>query len=78
MQTTRKIRMTLTRQPTVEGAGVHLNRVFGYSQSPRFDPFLMLDDFAQHPHALPERVSMASPPWHRDDYVRHERGCGAW
>ncbi len=45
MQTTRKIRMTLTRQPTMEGAGVHLNRVFGYGQSPQFDPFLMLDDF---------------------------------
>ena len=45
MQTTRKIRMTLTRQPTMEGAGVHLNRVFGYGQSPQLDPFLMLDDF---------------------------------
>ena len=45
MQSNRKVHMTLTRQPTMEGAGVHLHRVFGYGQSPRFDPFLMLDDF---------------------------------
>jgi hypothetical protein len=37
--------MMLTRQPTMEGAGVHLNRVFGFSEAPRLDPFLMLDDF---------------------------------
>ena len=45
MQATRKIRMILKRQPTMEGAGVHLHRVFGYGQSPQLDPFLMLDDF---------------------------------
>ena len=60
MQTTRKIRMTLTRQPTMEGAGVHLNRVFGYSQSPRFDPFLMLDDFRSNTPAH----YLKGFPWH--------------
>ncbi|WP_319580129.1 pirin family protein [uncultured Methanospirillum sp.] len=30
---------------TMEGAGVRLHRAFGYHQIPRFDPFLMLDDF---------------------------------
>ena len=45
MPTTRQIHMMLTRQPTMEGAGVHLNRVFGFSEAPRLDPFLMLDDF---------------------------------
>lgn len=29
----------------MEGAGVKLHRAFGYHQIPRFDPFLMLDDF---------------------------------
>jgi quercetin 2,3-dioxygenase len=29
----------------MEGAGVKLNRVFGYYDTPMFDPFLMLDDF---------------------------------
>jgi redox-sensitive bicupin YhaK (pirin superfamily) len=30
---------------TLEGAGVHLHRAFGYGEVPHFDPFLMLDDF---------------------------------
>lgn len=31
--------------PTLEGAGVHLHRAFGFQQDNRFDPFLLLDDF---------------------------------
>lgn len=45
MPTNRPVRTTLNRQPTTEGAGVRLNRVFGYHEAPRLDPFLMLDDF---------------------------------
>ena len=45
MKRTRKVKMVLKRQPTIEGAGVHLHRVFGFNESPRLDPFLMLDDF---------------------------------
>lgn len=45
MTESRKIRKVLKSKPTIEGAGVHLKRVFGYSQVPLFDPFLMLDDF---------------------------------
>ena len=45
MQSSRSIQMTLSRQPTIEGAGVHLHRVFGHGQAPLLDPFLMLDDF---------------------------------
>lgn len=45
MQKARKIKLILTRQPTMEGAGVHLNRLFGHPEAPTFDPFLMLDDF---------------------------------
>ncbi len=37
--------MILQRQPTLEGAGVRLFRVFGHREVPRLDPFLMLDDF---------------------------------
>ena len=40
MELTRKVRMNLIRQPTIEGAGVHLNRVFGFNESPKLDPFL--------------------------------------
>jgi redox-sensitive bicupin YhaK (pirin superfamily) len=32
-------------RPTIEGAGVHLRRAFGYDEVPLFDPFLLLDDF---------------------------------
>ncbi len=45
MSTTRKIRKVIKSKPTIEGAGVHLKRVFGNSEVPLFDPFLLLDDF---------------------------------
>jgi len=45
MTTIRKIRKVLKSKPTIEGAGVHLKRAFGFSEVPQFDPFLMLDDF---------------------------------
>jgi len=45
MPVIRKIRKVLKSKPTLEGAGVHLNRVFGFSEVPLFDPFLLLDDF---------------------------------
>jgi len=32
-------------QPTIEGAGVHLHRAFGFGDPEAFDPFLLLDDF---------------------------------
>lgn len=45
MSTQRKVRKIFKSQPTIEGAGVHLNRVFGFREVPQFDPFLLLDDF---------------------------------
>jgi redox-sensitive bicupin YhaK (pirin superfamily) len=45
MHEARKIRKVWKSKPTIEGAGVHLKRVFGFSQVPMFDPFLLLDDF---------------------------------
>lgn len=45
MNRSRKIRRILTGKPVIEGAGVHLKRVFGFGESPMLDPFLMLDDF---------------------------------
>lgn len=39
------VREVLIARETIEGAGVRLHRVFGYHELPRFDPFLMLDDF---------------------------------
>ncbi len=45
MAENRKIRKVFKSKPTIEGAGVHLRRVFGNSEVPLFDPFLLLDDF---------------------------------
>lgn len=35
-------------QQVMEGAGVMVNRVFGYHDTKEFDPFLMLDYFDVH------------------------------
>jgi redox-sensitive bicupin YhaK (pirin superfamily) len=45
MSNSRKIRKVIKSKPTIEGAGVHLKRAFGFSEVPQFDPFLLLDDF---------------------------------
>ena len=60
MSKTRRIRKVLKSRPTIEGAGVHLKRVFGYSQVPLFDPFLLLDDFRSD---NPEEY-IRGFPWH--------------
>ncbi len=41
----RRVQRVIRSRPTLEGAGVHLKRVFGYNHVPLFDPFLLLDDF---------------------------------
>jgi quercetin 2,3-dioxygenase len=60
MPETRRIRKVLKSKPTMEGAGVHLHRVFGFGEVPLFDPFLLLDDFRsdQPDHYL------KGFPWH--------------
>jgi quercetin 2,3-dioxygenase len=45
MMRTRKIKKIIKSKPTLEGAGVHLSRVFGFAEVPLLDPFLLLDDF---------------------------------
>jgi redox-sensitive bicupin YhaK (pirin superfamily) len=45
MAQTRKIRKVSRSKPTIEGAGVHLKRAFGFGEVHLFDPFLLLDDF---------------------------------
>ncbi len=51
----RRIKKVWKSIPTLEGAGVRLNRVFGFHQVPQLDPFLLLDCFHSD---------------HRDDYVK--------
>jgi hypothetical protein len=47
-------------RPTLEGAGVHLHRAFGFADPTELDPFLLFDDFRG------ERPSdyQAGFPWH--------------
>lgn len=45
MPATRTVKAVFPSQPTLEGAGVHLRRAFGFGRENLFDPFLMLDDF---------------------------------
>ncbi|HCS48706.1 MAG TPA: hypothetical protein DIW61_10800 [Candidatus Aminicenantes bacterium] len=47
-------------RPTIEGAGVRLKRAFGSADVPRYDPFLLLDDF----HSDRPGDYMAGFPWH--------------
>ena len=46
--------------PTLEGAGVHLRRAFGFGKTKDFDPFLLLDDFRNDNPA----DYLAGFPWH--------------
>ncbi len=60
MEKTRSIKKVLISQPTLEGAGVHLHRGFGFREVPMFDPFLMFDDFRQDD---PDKY-LPGFPWH--------------
>jgi redox-sensitive bicupin YhaK (pirin superfamily) len=57
---TRSINKHWQALPTVEGAGVHLHRAFGYYELPHFDPFLLLDDFRND---TPKKYFKGFP-WH--------------
>ena len=41
----RGVRRIQQSQPTLEGAGVHLRRAFGFGDTAETDPFLLFDDF---------------------------------
>jgi redox-sensitive bicupin YhaK (pirin superfamily) len=56
----RKISKVIRSKPTIEGAGVHLKRAFGFSEAPQFDPFLLLDDFRSDD----PRYYIKGFPWH--------------
>lgn len=58
--TIRRIKESYRSVPTIEGAGVHLKRAFGFAQVAQFDPFLMLDDF----HTSNPTEYLAGFPWH--------------
>jgi hypothetical protein len=56
----RAVKKILRPQPTLEGAGVKLQRGFGFGDPKEFDPFLLFDDFRND---NPEEY-LAGFPWH--------------
>jgi len=54
------VKRIVQSKPTVEGAGVHLRRAFGFGDTSDFDPFLLLDDFRNDVPA----DYLAGFPWH--------------
>jgi redox-sensitive bicupin YhaK (pirin superfamily) len=56
----RPIQQIIQTKSTIEGAGVKLQRAFGFGKTKEFDPFLLLDDFRNdHPEDY-----LAGFPWH--------------
>jgi redox-sensitive bicupin YhaK (pirin superfamily) len=80
MKISRTIREVYEAKAAIEGAGVHLHRGFGYPELPKFDPFLLFDDFSsenpadylpgfpRHPHRGIETVTyiLGGEVRHRD------------
>src|ERR1700687_1040281 len=56
----RPIKQIIQTKPTIEGAGVKLQRAFGFGKTKDFDPFLLLDDLRNE---NPEDY-LAGFPWH--------------
>ncbi len=56
----RAVKQILETKPTMEGAGVKLQRAFGFGKTKEFDPFLLLDDFRNENPA----DYLAGFPWH--------------
>src|SRR3979490_1043724 len=56
----RPVKRLIKSKPTLEGAGVHLRRPFGFGNTSEFDPFLLLDDFRND---IPDDY-LAGFPWH--------------
>lgn len=56
----RPVKQIIQPKPTIEGAGVHLQRAFGFGKTEEFDPFLLLDDFRNDN----PKDYLAGFPWH--------------
>ena len=86
----RPVKEIIHTRPTVEGAGVKLERAFGFGNEKDFDPFLLLDElcsnnpedylagFPWHPHRGIETVSyILAGSIHHADSVGNKGELGA-
>ena len=65
----RAVKQILETKPTIEGAGVKLQRAFGFGKTKEFDPFLLLDDFRnENPSDY-----LAGFPWHPHRPLRYRQ-----
>src|SRR6266436_3436224 len=64
----RAVKKLITSKPTLEGAGVHLRRAFGFGETTDYDPFLLLDDFRND---VPQDY-LAGFPWHPHRGIIHQ------
>jgi redox-sensitive bicupin YhaK (pirin superfamily) len=60
MADSRRIHKVTKSRPTIEGAGVHLQRAIGWGPPELYDPFLLLDDFRSDEPA----DYLKGFPWH--------------
>ena len=56
----RAVKSETVARPTMEGAGVHLHRAFGFGETDLTDPFLLFDDFRND---VPAHYKQGFP-WH--------------
>ena len=56
----RAVKSESLASPTMEGAGVHLHRAFGFGDTDQTDPFLLFDDFRND---VPDHYAKGFP-WH--------------
>lgn len=56
----RAVKSEALARPTMEGAGVHLHRAFGFGETEQTDPFLLFDDFRND---VPDHYRKGFP-WH--------------